>query len=181
VRTIGDGSIPAGDVTLRPWRPADVAFVYHACQDEEIHRWTPLPRPYRAHHAVDLLRSSEEGRASNTSALFAITATDTGELLGSIGLKAIDWGERRAEAGYWVAFEARGRGAASSALAALVPWAGDHLGLVEVWLLIATGNTASERAAVRAGFHADGVVAGGCSTATAVHDATVFRRPTGVT
>ena len=68
------------------------------------------------------------GRAENVAAHFAITATETGELLGSIGLKDIDWDAGRAEAGYWVAPEARGRGVATLALRALVSWAGSTSG-----------------------------------------------------
>jgi RimJ/RimL family protein N-acetyltransferase len=137
-----------------------------------------LPRPYTAGDAVRLLQVSDEGRAENVAAHFAITATETGELLGSIGLKDIDWDAGRAEAGYWVAPEARGRGVATLALRALVSWAGEHLGIGEVKLLIAAGNHASERVAEHAGFERDGLVAGGCHIDDAVLDAIVYRRAT---
>ena len=178
MREIGDESIEAGMITMRPWEPADVAFIYEACQDAEIQRWTPLPSPYRPADAVVMLELSAEGRATNQTALFAITATDTGELLGSIGLKDIDWERRRAEAGYWVAREARGRGVASSALKALVVWAGQHLDLDEVWLQVARGNLASVQVATVAGFEPDGVVPGGCQAGGERVDALVFRTPT---
>jgi RimJ/RimL family protein N-acetyltransferase len=178
LRDVGEASIEAGPITLRPWRPEDVAFVFEACQDDEIHRWTPLPRPYRPSDAVALLRLSEEGRATNAAALFAITVTETGELVGSIGLKEIDWEHGRAEAGYWMAREARGRGLAIVALRALTAWAGEHLGLAEVWLQVAAGNEASLRAAERAGYERDGVVPGGCATAVGAQDAVVLRRAT---
>jgi RimJ/RimL family protein N-acetyltransferase len=137
-----------------------------------------LPRPYTASDAVRLLALSDTGRAENVAAHFAITATETGELLGSIGLKEIDWDASRAEASYWVAPEARGRAVAPLALQALVSWAGDHLGLREVELQIAAGNRASERVAEQAGFERDGVVAGGCHVHDAVLDAVVYRRAT---
>ena len=178
MRPIGNTSIAAGGLTLRPWERADVAFVYYACQDVEVQRWTPLPRPYTAGDAVRLLEVSEAGRAENVAAHFAITATETGEVLGSIGLKDIDWNGGRAEAGYWVAPEARGQGVATLALRALVSWAGQHLGIAEVKLLIAAGNRASERVAEQAGFARDGVVAGGCHVDDALHDAVVYRRAT---
>jgi RimJ/RimL family protein N-acetyltransferase len=178
VRPIGNASIAAGGLTLRPWEPADVAFVYHACQDVEVERWMSMPRPFTAGDAVRLLELSDEGRAKNVAARFAITATETGEVLGSIGLKEIDWGASRAEADYWVAPEARGRGVAPLALQALVSWAGQHLGVREVKLQIAAGNRASERVAEQAGFARDGVVAGGCHVDDAVHDAVIYRRAT---
>ena len=48
---IGFESIAAGAITLRPWEPADVSFVYDACQDPEIQRWTNLPSPFTASDA----------------------------------------------------------------------------------------------------------------------------------
>jgi RimJ/RimL family protein N-acetyltransferase len=176
MRPIGNDPVPAGSVTLRPWEPADVSFVYDACQDPEIQRWSPLPQPYRPGDAVMLLHLATQGRATNRAALFAITATDTGELLGSIGLKEIDWEHGRAEAGYWVARDARGRGVATAALEGLARWAGEHLELREVWLTIAVGNEASIRVAKAAGFVESEVVVGGCELSSGAVDALIYRK-----
>ena len=173
---IGDGVIAAGAVTLRPWAPEDVVFVYDACQDAEVQRWTLVPRPYTAGDAVAFLELSALGRVEDAWAFFAITATDTGELLGSIGLKEIEWDAGRAEGGYWVAPEARGRGAATAALAGLTAWAFEALGLREVWLQVARGNEGSQQVAVRAGFQADGVIPGGARDGDDLDDSLLFRR-----
>jgi RimJ/RimL family protein N-acetyltransferase len=158
---IGFDPVPAGPVTLRPWEPADVSFVYDACQDAEIQRWTNLPSPFRAADAVALLQFSTTLRDRGTAALFAITSTDQGELLGAVSLRDverrdIEQGEGRASIGYWIALEARGRGAATAAVEAAARWAFDTLGVDEVYADVLHGNDASVRVLERCGFAPDG-------------------------
>ncbi len=110
---IGFESIAAGSITLRPWEPSDVSFVYDACQDPEIQRWTNLPSPFTASDAIALLHLSSSLREEGKAALFAITSTDQGELLGAVSVREVDHRRRQALIGYWVAVEARRRGAAT--------------------------------------------------------------------
>jgi RimJ/RimL family protein N-acetyltransferase len=148
--------VAAGPVTLRPWEPADVSFVYDACQDPEIQRWTNLPSPFRASDAVALLQFSTTLRERGTAALFAVTSTDQGELLGAISLRDIARDEGRASIGYWVAVEARGRGVATTAVTATARWAFEALGVDEVYADVLHGNDASLRVLERCGFAPDG-------------------------
>ena len=56
------------------------------------------------------------------------------------------------EIGYWTAAPARGRGAASRAVALLRDWAHAELGLSELEILSHRDNRPSQRVAERAGF-----------------------------
>jgi RimJ/RimL family protein N-acetyltransferase len=137
-------------ITLRPWRPDDVPFVYDSCQDPEIQRWTTVPRPYSATHAVQFVAHTAAARTQGTLYAFAVTNTDTGELLGAIDLRDVTDGQGLI--GYWLAPECRGRGVATAALDALAAWAFAEMGLREVRVRIASTNGASLRVAERAGF-----------------------------
>jgi len=149
--------IPGGEVTLRPWEPADTAFVFDSCQDADVQRWTRVPTPYTALHAATFIERHARPQPEEDGAFFAITRTDTGEVLGSMSFNHIDWAFAAAEAGYWVARDARGQGVATSALVSLVEWGRRELRLVEERLRVLAGNLASQRVAERAGFAASGI------------------------
>src|SRR5206468_4132414 len=87
----GDGVIEGGIVTLRPWERADAVFVFEACQDADIQRWTRVPRPYTALDAATFIDRHARAQPEDDGAFFAITRTDNGELLGAISLHRIDW------------------------------------------------------------------------------------------
>jgi len=161
ITPIGFDSVAGGAVTLRPWEPADVSFVYDACQDPEIQRWTNLPSPFKASDAIALLHLSSSLREEGKAALFAITSTDQGELLGAVSVRDIDRRRRHGLVGYWVAVEARGRGVATAAVRALASWALATLELDEVHADVLLGNAASARVLERCGFGSDGE--GSCS------------------
>jgi RimJ/RimL family protein N-acetyltransferase len=66
--------------------------------------------------------------------------------------------DRRAEIGYWVARETRGRGVASRAVVLLGGWLFEALGLARLQTHTETDNVASQRVAERAGFTREGVL-----------------------
>lgn len=140
-------------LTLRPWTAADADQVFLACQDEGIQRYTMVPVPYLREHAEDFVAVASAARfQQRLGAEFAVTDAVTDELLGACGLTSVELTARSAEAGYWVAPWARGRGVATGALTILASWA---LGLQELGRLqlhIEPENAASVAVATRAGF-----------------------------
>lgn len=130
---------------LRPLQPDDAEWIYRACQDAEVQRWTTVPRPYTHEHAESFVRNQAGERLAN-----AIIDARSGEPAGVAGIHHITDGV--ATVGYWVAPWARRRGAASTAIR-ILPSIAAHLGVVRsVRATIAETNTASRRTAERAGF-----------------------------
>jgi RimJ/RimL family protein N-acetyltransferase len=159
--------IEAGPLTLRPPERSDIPWIFEACQDAEIHRWTELPRPYRPEHAVGFV---ENHRGEVWP--YVITRTESGELLGAIGLKSFEAATRQGEIGYWLAAAARGHGVIGTALPALEAAAAVHLGAREMILRIAEGNEASLAVARRAGYALNGRQPAACNGV----DALVFTK-----
>jgi [ribosomal protein S5]-alanine N-acetyltransferase len=140
-----------GEIVLRPWRLDDLGALVVAIDDPEIGRWMPkIPHPYTAEAgAAYLARSTgREGR-------FAIVTAGTGELVGGISLVPKHWG--RAEIGYWIRADARGRGLATRALVLVSRW-GFERGFRRLQLHADVGNPASHRVAEKAGFVREGVL-----------------------
>jgi RimJ/RimL family protein N-acetyltransferase len=142
-----------GPTLLRPWREADADAIVAAVQDPEIIRWTSVPTPYSDTDARLYLLQRHDGVLTGTHAPFAIVdADDDSHLLGSISLMRFAWEDLRAEVGYWLAPAGRGGGHATRAVRLICAWGFELLALDRIDLLAATGNTASQRIAERAGF-----------------------------
>jgi RimJ/RimL family protein N-acetyltransferase len=87
-----------------------------------------------------------------------LTITEGGGLVGTIDIDLANAGQGRAELGYWVGADHRGRGVARRAIRAAANYALAELGIARVELLIEPHNPASCRAAEAAGFTHEGLL-----------------------
>jgi len=110
----------------------------------------------------------EEGRAAS----FAIVSGDDGRLMGSCSLRVLS--ETTGEIGYWVAAEARGRGVARAAAAALIDLGLGTLGLRRIEIVIDPENAASRAVAAACGAVDEGLVEGRCAGRAGPVDAVVY-------
>jgi RimJ/RimL family protein N-acetyltransferase len=147
-------------VTLRPWRPEDVpALVACLDGDEEISRWLDMiPQPYTETDARAWVEAATSFWREGTSAPFAVIDAETGNVVGSIGLRWIPEEQGVGEIGYWVRREARGRGLTARAASLIARWAFDELGCERLQLRADELNVPSLRVAEKAGFHREGVL-----------------------
>jgi uncharacterized protein YhfF/RimJ/RimL family protein N-acetyltransferase len=134
---------------LRQLRPDDAEWIFRACQDSEIQRWTLVPRPYTREHAESFVKDRGGELAAYANVLAA-----TGEPVGVAGIHHVRDGV--ASVGYWVAPWGRGRGAASDALRVLGTIINRNTDAHTVRALIAETNRASRRTAERAGLTMNG-------------------------
>ena len=81
-----------------------------------------------------------------------------GTFLGGIGLHAPDLRNGKIELGYWTRASARGTGVAVRAARLVVDHAFTQLGMSRVELIIAVGNTASQRVAEKLGARPEGLL-----------------------
>jgi RimJ/RimL family protein N-acetyltransferase len=141
-----------GVVTLRPWEKADAAEIVECIDgDPEITRWLDqVPQPYRTKDALAYIRGVGESA-------FAVLDSETGRVLGSIGVRFSDAGDV-GEIGYWLRADARGRGAITRALRVVSAWAFGRGTVERLQLRADVENVASRRAAEKAGFQLEGVL-----------------------
>ena len=150
--TLGDGRL-----VVRPWGPDDAAAVAAMCRDPEVVRWIPVPDPYTVEDGVEWVGDAERKWRVEHWANFAVTDAQSGELVGSAGVK-VDAARESGEIGYLVKREARRRGVASGAVRLLVAWCFDVLGLGRLQILADVRNEASRRTIERCGFELEGVL-----------------------
>ncbi|MFD6634911.1 GNAT family N-acetyltransferase [Micromonospora chalcea] len=149
------------ELRLRALEERDLAAVTRTCQEEQTVRWTTVPHPYRPEHAEGFLRDLvRPAWARGTAATFAVA--DPGDsYVASIDLRILPNDPLVADVGYMTAPHARGRGYLPAALTALCTWGFTTLGLARIEWRANVGNTASRRAAEKAGFTVEGTLRGG--------------------
>ncbi|WP_432903590.1 GNAT family N-acetyltransferase [Micromonospora matsumotoense] len=149
--------VEAGPVRLRPYRPDDAGDLVAGCADPVNLRFNPvLPQPYTLADARWWITEGAPAAWRGGGAAYAIVDADTDRPVGGAGLSQVVPGRGQAELGYWVAPQARRRGIATAATRALAT-AAFRAGLARLELLIQAENPASQRVALAAGFHPEGV------------------------
>ncbi|MDP3062742.1 MAG: GNAT family N-acetyltransferase [Chloroflexota bacterium] len=139
-----------GGYRLRPWRAGDEASLAKYANNHKVWRnmRDSFPHPYTLEDARAWLTKREGQQPEN---VFAI-ATAT-EAVGGIGLHPqTDIDRRTAEVGYWLGEPFWGRGIATRAVRALVPYAFANFDLARLQAHVFEWNPASARVLEKAGF-----------------------------
>ena len=125
----------------------DADWITRACQDDEIKRWTLVPRPYTRDHAIEFI--SNHG---NEYAVCVIETLQTNTPAGVISIHKISEPSGVASIGYWVAPWFRRRGVACAAIELVVAYSQTIAGVTACHANIAMTNIASRKTVERAGF-----------------------------
>ena len=131
---------------LRRLEYDDVKWIFDACQDEAIQRWTLIPRPYSLEDAEWFIGNEPEYVTR------VIEDSESSVPLGLVSIHDVDEVTREAPMGYWIAPGGRGMKAASAAVNLLIATITPDENIHSVIAYIAEENTASRRTIERAGF-----------------------------
>lgn len=151
-------------ISLRPLDArTDVERLTRTCADPVTQRWTTVPRPYDTSHSVDFIDTTapQEWRLG-TGAVYAIADGDDA-YCGTVQIRFHAMDPQRSDIGCLMAPWARGRGYMPAATRALCRFAFDSLGMERIEWRAHVGNDASIRAAIKAGFRAEGILRAGHS------------------
>jgi RimJ/RimL family protein N-acetyltransferase len=143
--------VAPGGLTLRPWLPSDAATVLAAYADPGIRHWHRRGIA-SVDEARELIERWNHGWDNETTACWAILASEPTEVAGRVTIRDVDLELGQGEVGYWVLPAARGRGIAVRAVQEASRWALGVLGLHRLGLGHSVANTASCRVAGKAGF-----------------------------
>ena len=145
------------DWLLRPPHAAEAADALAMVTDPEVRQWNPEPSVVDEATAEQWLARGADWTTGD-HASFSVVEAATGRFAGSVSLHRIDREQANASIGYRVASWARGRGAATAAVAVVTDWSFTDLRLVRVELCHAVSNPASCRVAVKAGYPMEGTL-----------------------
>jgi RimJ/RimL family protein N-acetyltransferase len=135
--------LEAEGLVLRPWRESDVPRIVEACSDDRTRHWLGrLPEPYDEGQARAWLEHQSENRAVGQGVAWAVVDPEDDVALASVS--AFDLvPDEELEIGYWAHPDARGRGVMTRAMAAVVRYGFEDLGVRRIRAGAATGNAAS--------------------------------------
>ena len=161
-----------GEITLRPWRDADIDLA-EPLEDDEIRHWFDFSRASTRDDLVAAVRRWRNQYADDRSTVnFAIQIP--GEP-GPVGIVEVRRGKQRNGLVSWMVYKPfRRRGIATRAVRMLAAYAFDELGLERLQAEVTTGNTGSTRVALRAGFRREGLLRGNISLADQRRDTLVY-------
>jgi ribosomal-protein-serine acetyltransferase len=147
------------ELDLRPLRAADAFALFRLIDGERarLGRWLPWVEETRTERdSARFIADATEERRRRRSLVLAIGID--GVLLGTIGLHYVEWFDRSAELGYWIASGVEGRGYVTRAARLVVGFAFDAVGLHRIVVRCAVGNDRSCRVAERLGMQREGLL-----------------------
>ncbi len=137
-------------VRIEPYGRTHVPAFQALASDARIAATTLVPHPYPPDGAEQHARNAARWRETREAFAFAILAD--GAVVGSCGIKHLDWEAGQGEVGYWIGVPYWGRGYATAAVRRLTAVGFGELGLLRLVAEVLVGNDASMRVLAKAGF-----------------------------
>jgi RimJ/RimL family protein N-acetyltransferase len=150
-----------GNLQLRPGAERDIPEILIAHQDDpELYRRIGLQRPPSGAELGRLAEHAAAERAAGRSVSLTIVQSGSDRCCGRVEVHQVDWENRRADLGVWIAPALRSQGLARGALRLATGWLFDRCRLERLQLLTEPDNEPMLRSAQAAGFAHEGVLRG---------------------
>lgn len=147
------------DLYLRKIALTDAEVFFQLTDDNRLHlqQWLPwLHTTTCVEHTKQFISFCVESMEKNESLHTVIIFR--GEIVGISGYNSINWSNRTASIGYWLAENAQGHGIMTKVVQALTDYAIFHVNLNKVEIRAATRNTKSRSIPKRLGFKEEGTL-----------------------
>lgn len=138
------------EITIRPLRYSDATAVQRYASDERVALTTNIPQPYPENGGETFVRRSIRAHRNREGFSFAIVAD--GDMIGVVGLGAVDYEKRSVRCDYAIASSHWGRGIMTGAVALALNYAFCELGMEMVHSACLKCNPASARVLEKNGF-----------------------------
>lgn len=139
-------------LTLRRADATDIPQLYRLRSDEQIMKYIPRPVATSPDEIAEFLRLTDEKIGSNKMINWKISIKGDPTLIGTIGFYYIKPEHYRAEIGYMLLPEFQGKGYVTEAIAAVVNYGFEAMGLHSIEALVDPENIASCAALEKCGF-----------------------------
>lgn len=148
------------EISIRPYSLSDAPGLVESALESvaEVGPWLPwCHAKFSLLDAESWINHQVEAFRAGTAFQFVVVGKSN-EYLGGCGLNNILVNHRVANLGYWIRTSASGRGVATTAVDLVASWAFRNTNLNRLEIVVALGNSASERVAAKVGAVREGVV-----------------------
>jgi ribosomal-protein-serine acetyltransferase len=166
-----------GNIGLRQFTLEDVPTLFNAIRESmaQLSAWMVWAHPqYSMEDTQAFVLKCGPGWEKGEQFSFAIVDVQNGEVLGSVGLNAVNRAHGFANLGYWVRTRKTRHGVATAATRMAARFSFERLALNRVELLVPTANVASQRVAEKAGAKREGLLRKRLQLNGSAHDAFVY-------
>ena len=143
---------------LRPFQKADTPLVQKASMDPLIPLITSIPAVYSEPSAIEYIDRQNQRHVNGVGYSFAIADQESDVAVGSVFLGLNQDDPERANLGYWLIQEYRGKKILPQVLPCLIQWAHDELKMVRLELYVEPWNHGSIKIAEALGFQKEGLM-----------------------
>jgi len=163
-------------ISIRSYALSDVPAFFEAARESvaEVYPWLAwCHADYKIADARTWIASQVEAFEKRTEFQFVITG-ENDRFLGCCGLNHINEAHRLANLGYWVRSSAAGQGVMPKAVRLVAEWAFANTNLERLEIVVAWGNTRSQRVAEKAGAQREGILRSRLYFHDRPHDAVMY-------
>jgi ribosomal-protein-serine acetyltransferase len=165
--------LPSGH-HLRPLEESDAEELYLLIDANRarLERWMVWAEGQTPERTLEFIRATRKQIAGDGG--FQAAIVGEGRIVGVAGFHGVDWPNRAASLGYWLAAEEEGRGTMTHAVRALVDHGFGQWGLNRVEIRADVQNIRSRAVAERLGFVHEGTLRQALRLADGFHDDAVY-------
>jgi RimJ/RimL family protein N-acetyltransferase len=146
-----------GLITLRKPEERDIIPIYEGVQDPIIPKFTRIPANYKMETAEHYVRERcPNGFTMRTELQLALEYD--GKFAGALSFHTLDLEDEKAEIGYWLTADVRGKGVATAATRLLTEYGFDTIGFHRIEALVVASNVPSLKVLKNAGYMQEGVM-----------------------
>ena len=131
-------------LTLKKIDESDVNEIFHLRSDEEMMRYIPRPLCRTDEDALKLIRMIQQGMAKHESINWGICLKPSRQLIGTVGYVRMQAEHNRAELGYMLDKRHHNKGLMKEAVAKVIEFGIEQMGLHTIEAVIDPDNIASE-------------------------------------
>ncbi len=164
-------------ISLRPFEFGEAQALHAAVHESlpELKPWMSWANEdYSVDTANNFITITRANWSNGTMYAFAITDLTNHEIIGGCSLSHIHPVYSFCNLGYWVRTSKQRQGIAGRAAKLAAKFAFDKVGLIRTEIVVAVGNTASQRAAEKVGAHYEGILLNRMVVRKEIHDAHMF-------